>query len=163
MAICSCSKCNDFVEASYATKDESRPEGERKGSVGRVFFRLATGKSTYFVLASAFSKKPKTTDVAAGGVAVFEAETEKSGVKVKWQRNGVDIAASEKYDVKAEGNKHSLTINNVGKEDDMMYAVIAGSSKVKFELKVKEPGMLSMFPWMHITTFLDSSCPLQIG
>ncbi|KAJ6667200.1 hypothetical protein lerEdw1_017178 [Lerista edwardsae] len=117
--------------------DESRPK--RKGSIGRVFFRLATGKSMYLILASAFSKKPKMTDVAAGGVAVFEAETEKAGVKVKWQRNGVDIAASEKYVVKAEGNKHSLTINNVGKEDDVTYAVIAGSSKIKFELKVKEP------------------------
>lgn len=97
----------------------------------------------YFIVASAFSKKPKTTDVAAGGLAVFEAETEKTGIKVKWQRNGVDIAASEKYVLNVEGNKHSLTINNVGKEDDGMYAVIAGSSKVKFELKVTEPGILS--------------------
>ncbi|XP_060117667.1 myosin-binding protein C, cardiac-type [Heteronotia binoei] len=89
--------------------------------------------------ASAFIKKPKTTDVIAGGVAIFEAETEKTGIKVKWQRNGVEITTSEKYVVKSEGNKHSLTINNAGKEDDVTYAVIAGSSKVKFELKVKEP------------------------
>ncbi|KAL8169606.1 UNVERIFIED_CONTAM: Myosin-binding protein C, cardiac-type [Gekko kuhli] len=89
--------------------------------------------------ASAFIKKPKTTDVVAGGVAIFEAETEKTGIKVKWQRNGVEITTSEKYVIKSEGNKHSLTINNVGKEDDVTYAVIAGSSKVKFELKVKEP------------------------
>uniref|UniRef100_A0A8C3MV58 Myosin-binding protein C, cardiac-type n=1 Tax=Geospiza parvula TaxID=87175 RepID=A0A8C3MV58_GEOPR len=71
--------------------------------------------------------------------AVFEAETEKSGIKVKWQRAGTEITDSEKYVIKTEGNKHSLTINNVGKEDDVTYAVIAGSSKVKFELKVKEP------------------------
>uniref|UniRef100_A0A8C3CT91 Myosin-binding protein C, cardiac-type n=1 Tax=Cairina moschata TaxID=8855 RepID=A0A8C3CT91_CAIMO len=71
--------------------------------------------------------------------AVFEAETEKAGVKVKWQRAGTEITDSEKYVIKAEGNKHSLTINNVVKEDDVTYAVIAGSSKVKFELKVKEP------------------------
>uniref|UniRef100_A0A8C3EW13 Myosin-binding protein C, cardiac-type n=1 Tax=Corvus moneduloides TaxID=1196302 RepID=A0A8C3EW13_CORMO len=72
--------------------------------------------------------------------AVFEAETEKSGIKVKWQRAGTEITESEKYVIKTEGNKHSLTINNVGKEDDVTYAVIAGSSKVKFELKVKEAG-----------------------
>uniref|UniRef100_A0A8B9DGA5 Myosin-binding protein C, cardiac-type n=1 Tax=Anser cygnoides TaxID=8845 RepID=A0A8B9DGA5_ANSCY len=71
--------------------------------------------------------------------AVFEAETEKAGIKVKWQRAGTEITESEKYVIKAEGNKHSLTINNVVKEDDVTYAVIAGSSKVKFELKVKEP------------------------
>uniref|UniRef100_A0A674GYG2 Myosin binding protein C3 n=1 Tax=Taeniopygia guttata TaxID=59729 RepID=A0A674GYG2_TAEGU len=88
---------------------------------------------------SAFTKKPKTTEVTAGNTAVFEAETEKSGIKVKWQRAGTEITESEKYVIKTEGNKHSLTINNVGKEDDVTYAVIAGSSKVKFELKVKEP------------------------
>ncbi|KFP63581.1 Myosin-binding protein C, cardiac-type, partial [Cariama cristata] len=87
---------------------------------------------------SAFTKKPKTSEVTAGSTAVFEAETEKAGIKVKWQRAGTEITESEKYVIKAEGNKHSLTINNVGKEDDVTYAVIAGSSKVKFELKVKE-------------------------
>ncbi|NXX23451.1 MYPC3 protein, partial [Podargus strigoides] len=90
-------------------------------------------------LVSAFTKKPKTTEVTAGSTAVFEAETEKAAIKVKWQRAGTEITESEKYVIKAEGNKHSLTINNVGKEDDVTYAVIAGSSKVKFELKVKEP------------------------
>uniref|UniRef100_A0A670IEU0 Myosin-binding protein C, cardiac-type n=1 Tax=Podarcis muralis TaxID=64176 RepID=A0A670IEU0_PODMU len=90
--------------------------------------------------------KPKTTDVVAGGVAVFEAETEKTGIKVKWQRNGIEIAASDKYVIKSEGNKHSLTINSVGKEDDVTYAVIAGSSKVKFELKVKDPEKVEETP-----------------
>ncbi|NXO01878.1 MYPC3 protein, partial [Rhinopomastus cyanomelas] len=88
---------------------------------------------------SAFTKKPKSAEVPAGGTAVFEAETEKAGVRVKWQRAGAEIAAGGKYIIKAEGHKHSLTISNVGKEDDVTYAVIAGTSKVKFELKVKEP------------------------
>nr|XP_033784485.1 myosin-binding protein C, cardiac-type isoform X2 [Geotrypetes seraphini] len=87
---------------------------------------------------SAFSKKPKSVEVTAGGSAVFEAETDKDAVKVKWQRDGADITSGEKYTIKAEGTKHSLTISNVLKEDDVVYAVIAGSSKVKFELKVKE-------------------------
>ena len=78
--------------------------------------------------------------MTAGSTAVFEAETEKASIKVKWQQAGTEITESAKYVIKAEGNKHSLTINNVGKEDDVTYAVIAGSSKVKFELKVKEPG-----------------------
>ncbi|XP_062974902.1 myosin-binding protein C, cardiac-type [Elgaria multicarinata webbii] len=102
--------------------------------------------------ASAFTKKPKTADVVAGGVAIFEAETEKTGVKVKWQRNGVEIIASEKYVIKSEGNKHSLTINNVGKEDDVTYAVIAGSSKVKFELKVKEAEKMEEAPLPEATS-----------
>uniref|UniRef100_A0A3B3RTW1 Myosin-binding protein C, cardiac-type n=1 Tax=Paramormyrops kingsleyae TaxID=1676925 RepID=A0A3B3RTW1_9TELE len=88
--------------------------------------------------ASAFTKKPKTAETAAGGAVVFEAETEKVDVKLRWQRGSADITASEKYVVTADGSKHSLTVRNVTKEDDGIYAVIAGTSKVKFELKVKE-------------------------
>ncbi|KAL7992334.1 hypothetical protein Chor_016590 [Crotalus horridus] len=91
-------------------------------------------------------EKPKTKDVSAGGTAVFEAQTEKTGIKVKWQQNGVELATSEKYVIKSEGNKHSLIIHNVGKEDDATYAAIAGSSKVKFELKVTEPEKTAEVP-----------------
>ncbi|KFR09529.1 Myosin-binding protein C, cardiac-type, partial [Opisthocomus hoazin] len=104
---------------------------------------------------SAFTKKPKTTEVTAGSTAVFEAETEKASIKVKWQQAGTEITESAKYVIKAEGNKHSLTINNVGKEDDVTYAVIAGSSKVKFELKVKEPDPENK--QVHTTLVISSS------
>uniref|UniRef100_A0A8C3IHQ9 Myosin-binding protein C, fast-type n=1 Tax=Chrysemys picta bellii TaxID=8478 RepID=A0A8C3IHQ9_CHRPI len=104
----------------------------------KSYFLKQTGEPPLF-LASAFTKKPKTTEVVEGDTAVFEAETEKTGIKVKWQRAGAEMFENEKYIIKAEGNKHSLTINNIGREDDATYAVIAGSSKVKFDLKVKEP------------------------
>uniref|UniRef100_A0A452RIV5 Myosin-binding protein C, cardiac-type n=1 Tax=Ursus americanus TaxID=9643 RepID=A0A452RIV5_URSAM len=88
---------------------------------------------------SAFSKKPRSAEVAAGSPAVFEAETERSGVKVRWQRGGSDISPSDKYGLAAEGTKHTLTVRDVGPADQGSYAVIAGSSKVKFDLKVTEP------------------------
>lgn len=72
---------------------------------------------------------------------IFEAETEKPDVKVKWQCNSKDIASDSKYIITADGNKHCLTINAVTKEDAGVYAVIAGGSKAKFELKViSQPG-----------------------
>uniref|UniRef100_A0A8C0R7U2 Myosin-binding protein C, cardiac-type n=1 Tax=Canis lupus dingo TaxID=286419 RepID=A0A8C0R7U2_CANLU len=89
---------------------------------------------------SAFSKKPRSAEVAAGSPAVFEAETERSGVKVRWQRGGSDISASDKYGLAAEGTRHTLTVRDVGPADQGSYAVIAGSSKVKFDLKVIEAG-----------------------
>uniref|UniRef100_A0A8C0R7U4 Myosin binding protein C3 n=1 Tax=Canis lupus dingo TaxID=286419 RepID=A0A8C0R7U4_CANLU len=95
---------------------------------------------------SAFSKKPRSAEVAAGSPAVFEAETERSGVKVRWQRGGSDISASDKYGLAAEGTRHTLTVRDVGPADQGSYAVIAGSSKVKFDLKVIEtvPGPASV-------------------
>nr|XP_011722700.1 myosin-binding protein C, cardiac-type isoform X1 [Macaca nemestrina] len=87
---------------------------------------------------SAFSKKPRSVEVAAGSPAVFEVETERAGVKVRWQRGGSDIGASSKYGLATEGTRHTLTVREVGPADQGSYAVIAGSSKVKFDLKVTE-------------------------
>nr|XP_020865350.1 myosin-binding protein C, cardiac-type isoform X7 [Phascolarctos cinereus] len=87
---------------------------------------------------SAFSKKPKTAEAAVGSSALFEAETERAGLKLRWQKAGSDIAASDKYVLTSDGTRHTLTVRDVGPDDQGQYAVIAGSSKVKFELKVKE-------------------------
>uniref|UniRef100_A0A3Q4MW75 Myosin-binding protein C, fast-type n=1 Tax=Neolamprologus brichardi TaxID=32507 RepID=A0A3Q4MW75_NEOBR len=85
---------------------------------------------------SAFARKPKTQEAEEGSSVIFEAETEKPDAKVKWQCNSKDIASDSKYIIAADGNKHSLTIKVITKEDASVYAVIAGGSKVKFELKV---------------------------
>ncbi|XP_028446357.1 myosin-binding protein C, cardiac-type isoform X2 [Perca flavescens] len=85
---------------------------------------------------SAFAKKPKTQEAEEGSSVVFEAETEKPDAKVKWQCNSKDIASGDKYVITADGNKHSLAIKAITKEDANVYAVIAGGSKVKFDLKV---------------------------
>ncbi|GAA6096603.1 myosin-binding protein C, cardiac-type isoform X1 [Tachysurus ichikawai] len=87
---------------------------------------------------SAFTKKPKSQSVEVGAKVVFEAQSEKEDTKVRWQRDTKDITGSDKYTISAEGNKHSLTISNAAPEDAGGYAVIAGGSKVKFELKIKE-------------------------
>ncbi|XP_023858806.1 myosin-binding protein C, cardiac-type-like [Salvelinus sp. IW2-2015] len=87
---------------------------------------------------SAFAKKPKTQVAEEGATVVFETETEKPDAKVRWQSNTKDLASGDKYVIKADGNKHSLTIQAVTNEDGTAYAVIAGGSKVKFDLKVKE-------------------------
>ncbi|XP_066509469.1 myosin-binding protein C, cardiac-type-like isoform X2 [Hoplias malabaricus] len=87
---------------------------------------------------SAFIKKPKSQTTEIGTTVVFEAETEKADAKVRWQRDTKDITASDKYAISAEGNKHSLTIKNAAPEDAAGYAIIAGGSKFKFELKIKE-------------------------
>ncbi|XP_056614395.1 myosin-binding protein C, cardiac-type [Triplophysa dalaica] len=87
---------------------------------------------------SAFIKKPKTQTAEIGATVIFIAETEQPDVKVRWQRDSKDILPSYKYTISKEDKTHSLTINNAVQEDAVGYAVIAGVSKVKFELKIKE-------------------------
>uniref|UniRef100_A0AAQ5YVN6 Myosin binding protein C, cardiac n=1 Tax=Amphiprion ocellaris TaxID=80972 RepID=A0AAQ5YVN6_AMPOC len=107
-------------------------------------------------LVSAFAKKPKTQEAEEGSSVVFEAETEKPDAKVKWQCNSKDIASGGKYVITSDGNKHSLAIKAITKEDANVYAVIAGGSKVKFELKVvsKPAFMLN-----GLTGFSDAQTP----
>lgn len=72
---------------------------------------------------------------------VFEAETEKPDAKVKWQQDAKDMTSDDRNVITADGSKHSLTIKAITKEDAGVYAVIAGGSKVKFELRVSsKPG-----------------------
>ncbi|XP_069776907.1 myosin-binding protein C, cardiac-type-like [Narcine bancroftii] len=88
---------------------------------------------------SSFSRKPRSVVVDLGSDATFQAETEQGVSKVRWMREGVVMGPSERWTIGAEGNRHSLTIHKVSFLDATNYAIIAGSSKVKFELKVKEP------------------------
>lgn len=69
---------------------------------------------------------------------VFEAQTEREKAKVRWQRDSKDISGSNKYTISEDGNKHLLTIGNVTPDEAGGYAVVSGSSKVKFELKIKQ-------------------------
>uniref|UniRef100_A0AAQ4PPD3 Myosin binding protein C3 n=1 Tax=Gasterosteus aculeatus aculeatus TaxID=481459 RepID=A0AAQ4PPD3_GASAC len=85
---------------------------------------------------SSLSFKPKAQEAEEGSSVVFEAETVKPDAKVKWQCNSKDIDSGDKYSITAEGNKHSLALKAITKEDANVYAVIAGGSKVKFDLKV---------------------------
>lgn len=90
---------------------------------------------------SAFAKKPKSQEAVEGSTVVFEAVTEKPDAKVRWQCNLKDVATGDRYAIAADGSRHSLSIQDVTREDANTYAVIAGGSKVKFDLKVvPKPG-----------------------
>lgn len=114
---------------------------------GSPFLQSPSGSSV-----SAFNKKPRSVEVTTGSAAVFEAETERAGVKVRWQRDGSDVGASDKYGLAAEGKRHTLTVRDVCPADQGSYAVIAGSSKVKFDLKVTEAGkgLPTFFPRLEL-------------
>uniref|UniRef100_A0A8C7GKD9 Myosin-binding protein C, fast-type n=1 Tax=Oncorhynchus kisutch TaxID=8019 RepID=A0A8C7GKD9_ONCKI len=70
-------------------------------------------------------QETKDTGGRGRGNSGFETETGKPDAKVRRQSNTKDLASA-------------LTIQAVTKKDGTAYAVIAGGSKVKFDLKVKE-------------------------
>ncbi|XP_060705631.1 myosin binding protein Ca isoform X1 [Hemiscyllium ocellatum] len=85
-----------------------------------------------------FTKKPQSQTGTVGGKVEFVVEVDKPNVKVKWQKDGKDLIAGPKYTIKAEGKKHTLTINHLAKQDDSVYIAVVGTVKEKFELQIKE-------------------------
>ncbi|XP_030271066.1 myosin-binding protein C, cardiac-type isoform X4 [Sparus aurata] len=131
------------------TIETERREADCLGSVSHAVEERSSFKMPEPVkkAVSAFAKKPKTQEAEEGSSVVFTAETEKPDAKVKWQCNSKDIASGNRYVIAADGNKHSLSIQAITKEDATVYAVIAGGSKVKFELKVvSKPEALAEAP-----------------
>ncbi|XP_043943694.1 myosin-binding protein C, slow-type isoform X4 [Protopterus annectens] len=96
--------------------------------------------------ASAFTKVPKSIEVTVGSVAEFSAETAKVGADVKWQKDGEDIQSGEKYTIRAKDTQHTLTVNEVTPNDEAVYSVICGTSKIHFDLKIFHPELTAPSP-----------------
>ncbi|XP_043943706.1 myosin-binding protein C, slow-type isoform X16 [Protopterus annectens] len=110
--------------------------------------------------ASAFTKVPKSIEVTVGSVAEFSAETAKVGADVKWQKDGEDIQSGEKYTIRAKDTQHTLTVNEVTPNDEAVYSVICGTSKIHFDLKIFHPELTAPSP---IPKELTAPSPIPKG
>jgi len=55
--------------------------------------------------------------------AVFICEVSKPNQTAKWLRNGVDVIAAGRYDIKVDGTRHILTIKDAETADQAQYSV----------------------------------------
>jgi len=55
--------------------------------------------------------------------AVFICEVSKPNQTAKWLRNGVDVVAAGRYDIKVDGTRHILTIKDAETADQAQYSV----------------------------------------
>ena len=68
--------------------------------------------------------------------ATFVCEVSKPNQTAKWQRNGVDLVAAVRYEVKVDGTRHILTINDAEKADQAQYTVAFGDLNSTASLSV---------------------------
>ena len=54
--------------------------------------------------------------------ATFWCKASKPNLRGKWKKDGDEIAVSDKFDMKNEGNDYSLTITNSIPEDEGVYS-----------------------------------------
>ena len=58
--------------------------------------------------------------------ATFACEVSKPNLAAKWLRNGVDVAAGGRFEVRVDGARHILTIKDAEKSDEAQYTVAIG-------------------------------------
>ena len=55
--------------------------------------------------------------------ATFTCEVSKPNQTAKWLRDGVDVVAAGRFEVKVDGTRHTLTIKDAEKSDQAQYTV----------------------------------------
>jgi len=55
--------------------------------------------------------------------ATFVCEVSRPNQTAKWQRNGVDVVAGGRLEIRADGTRHILTIKDAEKGDEAQYSV----------------------------------------
>lgn len=69
--------------------------------------------------------------------AKLQAELSDTEATVKWMKDGKELKASEKYELKTVGKKHILKIHNTAAEDAGVYECTCEGDKMLYQLSVK--------------------------
>ncbi|XP_015279814.1 PREDICTED: obscurin, partial [Gekko japonicus] len=85
-----------------------------------------------------FIKQLENTEEEENGTVIFRCEVSKSGAHVEWKKGLSVIQPSQKFEIKAEGNAHILTIHDIVPEDSGEYSCSTADRTTTARLKVKE-------------------------
>ncbi|KAK3082923.1 hypothetical protein FSP39_009100 [Pinctada imbricata] len=83
---------------------------------------------------------------------VFTCELNKEDVDVTWYKNAQTIEPSDKYNVSHTDKTHTLTINDIDKDDIAEYTVVIGDKKSSAKLHLEEA------PIQFIVPLQESTC-----
>ncbi|XP_074220468.1 obscurin-like protein 1 isoform X2 [Camelus bactrianus] len=82
-------------------------------------------------------RPPLEKTVLVGRRAVLEVTVSRSGGQVCWLREGVELCAGDKYELRSHGPTHSLVIHDVRPEDQGTYCCQAGQDSAHTRLLVE--------------------------
>ncbi|XP_077160177.1 obscurin isoform X7 [Paroedura picta] len=84
-----------------------------------------------------FVKQLENREEEEGGTAIFRCEASKPGARVEWKKDSSAIQPGQKFEIRAEGNAHILTIHDLVPEDSGQYSCNTADRKTTARLKVK--------------------------
>ncbi|XP_071275375.1 obscurin [Agelaius tricolor] len=86
-----------------------------------------------------FAKKLEAVKAEIGGSVSLSCELSHAKGKVTWSRNGVEIKASKRFQIREEGIKRTLTITGIRAEDEGEYSCESRDDKSSITIVPKPP------------------------
>ncbi|XP_041834263.1 obscurin-like protein 1a [Melanotaenia boesemani] len=102
-----------------------------------------------------FVRPLKDTVAHADGMVTLRCEVCKPKADVQWLKNGVEVAPSRRFSIRADGVERSLTIHRLTREDAGEYACESRDDRTIATLRVELPRVVEFLTELHNTTVLE--------
>lgn len=94
-----------------------------------------------------FAKKLEAVKAEIGGSVSLSCELSHAKGKVTWSRNGVEIKASKRFQIREEGTKRTLTITGIRAEDEGEYSCESRDDKSSITIVPKRMSLMVTLCW----------------
>ncbi|GLD63419.1 obscurin-like protein 1, partial [Lates japonicus] len=102
-----------------------------------------------------FVKPLRDTVAHADGMVTLRCEVCKPKADVQWLKNGVEVVASRRFTIRADGVERSLTIHRLSREDAGEYVCESRDDRTAASLRVEMPRVVEFLTELHNTTVLE--------
>ncbi|XP_023276058.1 obscurin-like protein 1 [Seriola lalandi dorsalis] len=102
-----------------------------------------------------FVRPLRDTVAHADGMVTLRCEVSKPKADVQWLKNGMEVAASRRFSIRADGVERSLTIHRLTREDAGEYACESRDDRTVASLRVEMPRVVEFLTELHNTTVLE--------
>ncbi|XP_035533527.1 obscurin-like protein 1a [Morone saxatilis] len=102
-----------------------------------------------------FLRPLRDTVAHADGMVTLRCEVCKPKADVQWLKNGMEVAASRRFSIRADGVERSLTIHRLTREDAGEYACESKDDRTVATLRVEMPRVVEFLTELHNTTVLE--------
>ncbi|XP_068575863.1 obscurin-like protein 1a [Cebidichthys violaceus] len=97
----------------------------------------------------------RDTVAHADGMVTLRCEVCKPKADVQWLRNGVEVVASRRITIRADGVERSLTLHRLTREDAGEYVCESRDDRTVAALRVELPRVVEFLTELHNTTVLE--------
>ncbi|KAK9523994.1 hypothetical protein VZT92_017865 [Zoarces viviparus] len=102
-----------------------------------------------------FVRPLRDTVAHADGMVTLRCEVGKPKADVQWLRNGVELVASRRITIRADGVERSLTLHRLTREDAGEYVCESRDDRTVAALRVELPRVVEFLTELHNTTVLE--------